>query len=80
MSKSLDGEKMKDIKIYTEYITLGQFLKIADIIQTGGEAKMYLSDATVLVNGINDTRRGRKLREGDVIEVENQVFVIKKCE
>lgn len=80
MSKSLDGEKMKDIKIYTKYITLGQFLKIADIIQTGGEAKMYLSDATVLVNGINDTRRGRKLREGDVIEVENQVFVIKKCE
>ena len=80
MSKSLDGEKMKDIKIYTEYITLGQFLKIADIIQTGGEAKMYLSDATVLVNGINDNRRGRKLREGDVIEVENQVFVIKKCE
>ena len=80
MYKSLDGEKMKEIEIYTEYITLGQFLKIADTIQTGGEAKMYLSEAVVLINGTNDTRRGRKLREGDVIEVENKKFVIKKCE
>ncbi len=67
---------MKEIKIYTEYITLGQFLKLADIIQSGGEAKMYLSDANVLINGELDCRRGRKLRHNDVIEVEGQKFVI----
>ena len=70
---------MKEIKINTEYITLGQFLKLADIIQSGGEAKMYLLDAEVLVNDELDTRRGRKLRDGDVVEVENQKFVIKQC-
>lgn len=67
---------MKEIKIYTEYITLGQFLKLADIIQSGGEAKSYLMDAKVLINGELDARRGRKLRHNDIIEIENQKFVI----
>ena len=52
---------MKEIKIYTEYVTLGQFLKIADIIQTGGEAKFFLSENVVYVNDEEDNRRGRKL-------------------
>ena len=68
---------MRKIRITTEYITLGQFLKLADIISTGGEAKMFLvSDAEILINGEEDRRRGRKLRTGDVIEVDNQKFVI----
>lgn len=71
---------MKEIKINTDYITLGQFLKIAGIIQTGGEAKMYLTDAEILINKESDRRRGRKLRTGDVIEIENQKYIIKQCE
>lgn len=68
---------MKKIKITTEYITLGQFLKLADIISTGGEAKFFLaSDALILINGEEDRRRGRKLRTGDVIQIDNQKFVI----
>lgn len=68
---------MRKIRITTEYITLGQFLKLADIISTGGEAKMFLaSDVEILINGEEDRRRGRKLRTGDVIEVDNQKFVI----
>jgi len=60
---------MKTIGISTEYITLGQFLKLADCIGTGGEAKFFLQEAEVLVNGEPDNRRGRKLRPGDVVDV-----------
>ena len=67
---------MKKIKIVTEYITLGQFLKIADIIQSGGEAKAYLACNEVYINGELDVRRGRKLRDGDKVVVESKEFVI----
>lgn len=56
---------MNEIQIDTEYITLGQFLKVADIIQSGGMAKWFLSEHEVFVNDEQDMRRGRKLREGD---------------
>ncbi|WP_046176376.1 S4 domain-containing protein YaaA [Domibacillus indicus] len=52
-----------------EFITLGQFLKLAGIIQTGGQAKWYLSEHEVYVNGELDARRGRKLFEGDEVEI-----------
>lgn len=60
---------VNEIKIDTEYIPLGQFLKLADIIQTGGMAKWFLSEYEVFVNGEQDQRRGRKLRAGDKIEI-----------
>ncbi|WP_370221585.1 S4 domain-containing protein YaaA [Cytobacillus sp.] len=60
---------MTEIQIDTEYITLGQFLKAADVIQTGGLAKWFLSEYEVFVNGEQDQRRGRKLRTGDKIEI-----------
>ena len=50
-----------------DHITLGQLLKTADIISSGGEAKLYLADIAVLVNGEEEQRRGRKLRAGDLI-------------
>jgi len=50
-------------------ITLGQALKAASIAGTGGEAKVLVQMGEVLVNGEVETRRGRKLREGDVVEV-----------
>ncbi|MCQ2741950.1 MAG: S4 domain-containing protein YaaA [Bacilli bacterium] len=59
----------KTVQITTEYITLGQMLKFADIISNGGEAKAFLSMNEVKVNGETDSRRGRKLRPGDVVEV-----------
>lgn len=69
---------MKKIVIKTEFITLGQFLKVADIIQSGGEAKMFLASNEVFINGELDVRRGRKLRENDVIKVDGEEFVIAK--
>ena len=58
------------------FMTLGILLKIAGIINTGGQAKFFLSDNTVLVNGEEENRRGRKLYHGDRIQVQNQSFLI----
>ncbi|KUP09362.1 hypothetical protein Q73_00035 [Bacillus coahuilensis m2-6] len=57
------------VKIHTDYITLGQFLKITDLIQSGGMAKWFLSEYYVYVNGEEEERRGKKLYDGDVVEV-----------
>ncbi|MFD0716182.1 S4 domain-containing protein YaaA [Paenibacillus sp. GCM10027626] len=60
---------MKDISISTEYIALGQFLKLADCIDTGGAAKFFLQEHEILINGEPDNRRGRKLYAGDLVEI-----------
>lgn len=62
---------MKKIKIKSgeDFITLGQLLKVAGIIQTGGEAKYFLSKNEVTVNDQSESRRGKKLREGDQIKI-----------
>ena len=49
--------------------TLGQALKVANLVGSGGEAKVVIQAGEVLVNGEVETRRGRKLEEGDVVEV-----------
>ncbi|GEO69167.1 S4 domain-containing protein YaaA [Levilactobacillus acidifarinae] len=59
----------KAIFIETPYITLGQMLKEESIIGTGGQAKWYLRENTVMVNDEPDNRRGRKLYPGDNITV-----------
>ncbi|ASN03790.1 S4 domain-containing protein YaaA [Virgibacillus necropolis] len=58
------------IEITTEYITLGQFLKLTNILESGGIIKSYLQDQGVIVNGELEKRRGRKLYPNDVVEVE----------
>lgn len=64
------GETVNEnVKIDTEYITLGQFLKLADVIQSGGMAKWFLSEHEVFINGEQDQRRGRKLRSGDQVNI-----------
>ena len=65
-----------EIAITTEFITLGQFLKLADIISQGGEAKAYLTTHEVKVNGEPDNRRGRKLRNGDEVLLAEGLFRI----
>ncbi len=50
-------------------ITLGQALKASDLVGSGGEAKVLIQAGEVLVNGEVETRRGRKLVAGDVVEV-----------
>ena len=57
-----------EIKVAKEYITLGQLLKLADIIQSGGEAKQLY----ILVNNVREDRRGRKLYPGDLVVVDGK--------
>ena len=71
-------KKTTEIVIYTDYITLGQFLKLADIIQSGGEAKSFLAQNEVKIDGISDNRRGRKLRGGEMLEILGQKYEIKR--
>lgn len=67
---------MKNLKITTEFITLGQLLKIENIISSGGEAKFYLQNNMCYVNGEPDNRRGRKLYPNDVVKVEDKIIKI----
>ena len=60
---------MRDIPIRGEMIRLGQLLQVAGLVESGGEVKRFLAETQVLVNGEPDTRRGRQLVPGDVVEV-----------
>lgn len=59
-----------------EYIKLDQFLKLAQVVQTGGEAKVLIQAGQVQVNGAVETRRGRKLYKGDVVVVDGEELVV----
>ena len=67
---------MKTVKIKTEYIELQQLLKMEDYISSGGQAKYYLQENEVYVNGVLETRRGRKLRTSDVIRIGKEEYQI----
>ena len=69
-------QKRVPIQINTEYITLGQLLKFADVVSSGSEAKFYLANHEIRVNEELDNRRGRKLRSGDLVEIENVTYEI----
>lgn len=58
------------IEIHTEYIKLDSLLKFAGVTETGGIAKEIIQDGKVKVNGEVCTMRGKKLRAGDKIEIE----------
>ena len=59
----------RDVPIRGTTIRLGQLLKLADVVGGGGEVKAFLAETEVLVNGEPDSRRGRQLHPGDVVEV-----------
>jgi S4 domain protein YaaA len=55
--------------VHGDHITLGQLVKLVGVAGTGGEAKMYVADEEIHVNGEPENRRGRKLRPGDRVEL-----------
>ncbi|MCK5752729.1 MAG: RNA-binding S4 domain-containing protein [Mycobacterium sp.] len=59
---------VSEVPIRDESIRLGQFLKLANLIDSGADAKAVIADGQVSVNGDVETRRGRQLRAGDVVE------------
>lgn len=70
----------KIIIISTDFITLGQLLKLANVISSGAEAKYYLASNEVLVNDIYENRRGKKLYSGDKVTFvkDNLTITLKK--
>lgn len=66
------------MKISDEMITLQQFLKVAGYISSTGASKFYLLENTVKVNGVIETRRGRKLYPKDQLEIDGKIYVIEK--
>lgn len=72
------GNFMEIITLRDEFIKLGQALKAAGLCESGVEAKEVIQDGLVKVNGSVDTRRGRKLYDGDMVEFDGQEIQIQK--
>lgn len=67
------------ITIDTDYITLGQLLKVTNLFDSGGMIKTYIREEGVLVNDERDYRRGRKLYNGDIVYLDSDnIFLVKK--
>jgi ribosome-associated protein len=60
---------MREVTISTDSIRLGQFLKLADLVEVGSDVKSLLVNGWVWVNGTQEVRRGRQLFRGDVVTV-----------
>ena len=66
----------KQVEITTDFIRLDAALKLADAVQTGGHAKIVITEGEIKVNGEICTQRGKKLRKGDNFSFENTVYEI----
>lgn len=67
-----------EIEITTDFIKLDQLLKFAGITETGGHAKEVIADGDVFLNGERCTMRGKKIREGDIVKIDDIILTIKK--
>jgi ribosome-associated protein len=79
MSTDPQGELSPDnnaVPSAEDIIALDMFLKLANVVQSGGQAKHLIQSGGVLVNGEVEVRRGRKLRPGDLVDVNGEQFVI----
>jgi len=68
---------MITITIRTETIRLAQFLKLVNAVQDGFEAKIRIQAGLVMVNGVKETRRGRKLKPGDRISYAGKMYEVR---
>lgn len=66
----------QQIAVRDEVIRLGQFLKLAGVVETGGEAKLRIQEGEARVNGEVETRRGRQLVPGDLVEFAGEVLEV----
>ena len=66
------------VLITSDFITLGQLIKYVGIVQNGGQVKAFLAENAPRINGELDQRRGKKLFEGDKIEIDSKKYIIVK--
>lgn len=71
---------MEEVFIRDEFIKLGQALKLANLVESGVDAKFVVQDGLVKVNGEVCTQRGRKLVDGDKVSFEGNTFTIRSKE
>lgn len=68
--------KLEKVKINTEYIKLDQFLKYVSIVQSGSEAKFFITENNIKVNEEIVNQRGKKLRNGDKVDINGKLYII----
>lgn len=68
--------EVHEIKIHTEFIRLQELLKFSGATETGGDAKRIIAEERVSVNGELCTQRGKKLRQGDSVIIEDVTLVV----
>lgn len=68
---------MVEVEINTEFIKLDSFLKFTGAATLGSEAKFYIQNGDVKVNGNTETQRGKKLYKGDEIEFQGETYKVK---
>ena len=71
-------KKEQEIKIYTDYITLGSFLKFIGVVGQGSDVKFYLSSNNILVNNELENRRGLKIYPESIVEIDGIKYLISK--
>lgn len=71
------SDDIRDVPIVGEVIRLGQFLKFAGLLDSGGGAKEAILDGDVSVNGEVEQRRGRQLRDGDLVGFEGRTVRVR---
>lgn len=76
ISAKVAQKQQKQIIIHTDFIRLDAALKLCDAVQTGGHAKLVITDGEVKVNGEVCLSRGKKLRAGDTFEFEHIVYTV----
>ena len=67
---------MQDVKINTEFIKLDSFLKWVGAVSLGSEAKIFIQDGMVKVNNQVETRRGKKIVKGDIVEFDGETYTV----
>ena len=69
---------IEEVAINTEFIKLDQLLKWANLTGSGVEAKIFIQNGEVKVNGVVETRRGKKIYDGDIVEFAGEKIAVKK--
>ncbi len=75
--RKIDNE-IEEIAINTEFIKLDQLLKWANLTGSGVEAKMFIQNGEVKVNSVVETRRGKKIYDGDIVEFAGEKIAVRK--
>lgn len=76
-SNTMNEKTYQTIEVDNLPIRLGQFLKFANVVQDGMEAKIRIQEGEILLNGGIETRRGKQLKDGDIVEIDDERYKVR---